>query len=59
MMYRAVEIAYHPGDDEFIGLLPDVVKVENAGFGTIRLRQDVDKTAGLTLGVRSVRTVRV
>ena len=56
---RAVQIAYESGNDETIKLLQNVVKVEDAGSGTIRLRRDVDKTAEMTLDVRSVRTVRV
>ncbi|MFV0260551.1 MAG: VWA domain-containing protein [Acidimicrobiales bacterium] len=56
---RAVQIAHAAGNDATVRLLQNVVTVDDADAGTVRLRRDVAKTDEMMLDVRSTRTVRV
>lgn len=56
---RAVQLAQQSGNDDTVKLLKEVVDVEDAEAGTVRLKRDVDKLSAMTLDTRSTRTVRV
>jgi hypothetical protein len=56
---RAVQLAHESGNDGTVQLLRQVVDVEDADSGTVRLKRDVDKLTAMTLDTRSTRTVRV
>ncbi|MFV0525740.1 MAG: VWA domain-containing protein [Acidimicrobiales bacterium] len=56
---RAVQIAHAAGNDATVRLLQNVVTVDDADAGTVRLRRDVAKSDEMMLDVRSTRTVRV
>jgi hypothetical protein len=56
---RAVQLAAESGHDDTMRLLREVVDVENAETGTVRLRAGAEKAAEMTLDTRSTRTVRL
>jgi hypothetical protein len=56
---RAVQLAHESGNDDTVQLLPQVVDVDDAESGTVRLKPNVDKLTAMTLDTRSTRTVRV
>jgi hypothetical protein len=56
---RAVQLAHESGNDDTVQLLRQVVDVDDAESGTVRLKPNVDKLTAMTLDTRSTRTVRV
>ena len=56
---RAVQLAHQSGNEGTVRLLREVVDVEDADHGTVRLKADVDRLTAMTLDTRSTRTVRV
>ena len=56
---RAVQLAAESGHDDTMRLLREVVDVENAETGTVRLKAGAEKAAEMTLDTRSTRTVRL
>jgi hypothetical protein len=56
---RAVQLAAESGHDDTMRLLREVVEVENAESGTVRLKAGAEKAAEMTLDTRSTRTVRL
>jgi hypothetical protein len=56
---RAVQLAAASGHDDTMRLLAEVVDVDNAESGTVRLRKGTGKAAEMTLDTRSTRTVRL
>lgn len=56
---RAVQLATESGHENTVKLLKEVVVVDNAESGTVRLRKDAGKAAEMTLDTRSTRTVRL
>jgi hypothetical protein len=56
---RAVQLAAESGHDDTMRLLREVVEVDNAETGTVRLKAGAEKAAEMTLDTRSTRTVRL
>ena len=56
---RAVQIAAESGHDDTMRLLQEVVEVDDAESGTVRLKAGADQAAEMTLDTRSTRTVRL
>ncbi len=56
---RAVQLAEATGNDEATSRLRKVVDIEDAGTGTVRLKQDVDKLDEMALDTSSTKTTRV
>jgi hypothetical protein len=56
---RAVQLAAASGNGDTMRLLSEVVDVDDAESGTVRLRKDAGKAAEMTLDTRSTRTVRL
>jgi hypothetical protein len=56
---RAVQLAAASGNGDTMRLLSEVVDVDDADSGTVRLRKDAGKAAEMTLDTRSTRTVRL
>jgi von Willebrand factor type A C-terminal domain/von Willebrand factor type A domain len=56
---RAVQLAAESGHEDTMRLLREVVDVENAESGTVRLKAGAEKAAEMTLDTRSTRTVRL
>jgi VWA domain-containing protein len=56
---RAVQLATESGHGDTLRLLAEVVNVDDAESGTVRLRKDAGKAAEMTLDTRSTRTVRL
>jgi hypothetical protein len=56
---RAVQLAHQSGNEGTVQLLREVVDVDDADHGTVRLKPNVDKLTAMTLDTRSTRTVRV
>lgn len=56
---RAVQLAAASGHSDTMRLLAEVVDVDDAERGTVRLRRGTDKAAEMTLDTRSSRTVRL
>ena len=56
---RAVQIAHEAGNSDTVRLLQKVVDVENAQTGTVRLKNQVERSDEMALDVRSTKTVRV
>ena len=56
---RAVQLAEAGGNDDTMRLLANVVEIDDAGSGTVRLRRDVADADEMALDTRSTKTVRV
>ena len=56
---RAVQLAAESGNEATMQLLQQVVEVEDAASGTVRLKSQVDDAEEMTLDTRSTRSVRV
>lgn len=56
---RAVQLATEAGNHDTVKLLQEVVDVEDAASGTVRLKREVAEADTMALDVRSTRTVRV
>jgi hypothetical protein len=56
---RAVQLAQASGHDDTMRLLREVVDVDDAERGTVRLRKGTEKAVEMTLDTRSTRTVRL
>jgi hypothetical protein len=56
---RAVRLASASGHEATLRLLEQVVEVEDAGSGTVRLRERVDQADEMALDTRSTRSVRL
>lgn len=56
---RAVQLAAESGHEDTMRLLAEVVDVDDAERGTVRLRKGTEKAAEMTLDTRSTRTVRL
>jgi hypothetical protein len=56
---RAVQLAQESGHGDTLKLLREVVDVEDAEAGTVKLKRDVGKANEMTLDTRSTRTVRL
>ena len=56
---RAVQLAAESGHDDTMRLLQEMVEVDDAESGTVRLKREADQAAQMTLDTRSTRTVRL
>lgn len=56
---RAVQLAEQGGNSDTMRLLANVVEVDDARSGTVRLRRDVADADEMALDTRSTKTVRV
>jgi len=59
LLGRAVKIAHESGNEATAKLLRNVVEVEDAEKGTVRLRGSVTKEAEMMLETRSTKTARI
>ncbi len=59
LLGKAVKIAHDSGNDGTARLLRNVVEVEDAGKGTVRLKSSVAKVDELALDTRSTKTARI
>jgi len=55
---RAVQLAGESGNDGTMKLLANIVEIDDAGTGTVRLRRSVTDLDEMTLETRSTKTVR-
>jgi von Willebrand factor type A C-terminal domain/von Willebrand factor type A domain len=56
---RAVQLAQESGNSDTMRLLANVVEIDDAQTGTVRLRRDVADADEMALDTRSTKTVRV
>jgi hypothetical protein len=56
---RAVQLAEESGNSDTMRLLTNVVEIDDAGSGTVRLRRHVSDADEMALDTRSTKTVRV
>ncbi|MBF2073483.1 MAG: VWA domain-containing protein [Synechococcales cyanobacterium C42_A2020_086] len=56
---RAVQLAHESGNESTAKLLRNVVDVEDASTGTVRLKRDVAKADAMALETRSTKTTRI
>jgi hypothetical protein len=56
---RAVALAHEAGNEDMARLLANVVDVDDAATGTVRLKKKVDAADEMALDTRSTKTVRV
>ena len=59
LLGRAVQIAHESGNEGTAKLLRNVVEVEDASSGTVRLKRSVSKEDEMMLETRSTKTTRV
>ena len=59
LLGEAAKLAHDTGNEDTTRLLAKVVDVVDAEAGTVRLKQQVDKTDEMALDTRSTKTTRI
>ena len=59
LLGEAAKLAHQSGNESTTRLLAKVVEVVDADAGTVRLKQNVEKTDEMALDTRSTKTTRI